>query len=92
MSLGIDISAWQKGFNLQNAWKEGFTYCIIKAGGADSRTPYKDSQFENFYPQARAGAWKIGAYYYGNAFSTADAVKEANLFISYLQGKAITHV
>lgn len=92
MSLGIDISAWQKGFNLQNAWKEGFTYCIIKAGGADSRTPYKDSQFENFYTQARAGAWKIGAYYYGNAFSTADAVKEANLFISYLQGKAITHV
>lgn len=92
MSLGIDISAWQKGFNLQNAWKEGFTYCIIKAGGADSRTPYKDSQFENFYTQARAGAWKIGAYYYGNAFSTADAVKEANHFISLLQGKAITHV
>lgn len=92
MNLGIDISAWQKGFNLQNAWKEGFTYCIIKAGGADSRTPYKDSQFENFYTQARAGAWKIGAYYYGNAFSTTDAVKEANLFISYLQGKVITHV
>lgn len=92
MSIGIDISAWQKGFNLQNAWKEGFTYCIIKAGGADSRTPYKDSQFENFYMQARAGAWKIGAYYYGNAFSTADAVKEANHFISLLQGKAITHV
>jgi len=92
MKYGIDISAWQKGFDLKNAWKEGFTYCIIKAGGADAKNPYRDSQFENFYTQARAGAWKIGAYYYGNAFSTADAVKEATHFISLLQGKAITHV
>ena len=92
MKTGIDISAWQKGFNLKNAWNEGFTYVIIKAGGADAKNPYKDSQFENFYTQARAGAWKIGAYYFGCAFSTADAVKEANHFISLLQGKAITHV
>jgi len=92
MKYGIDVSAWQKGFNLKSAWAEGFTYVIIKAGGADAKKPYKDSQFENFYTQARAGAWKIGAYYYGNAFSTADAINEANLFISYLKGKAITHV
>ena len=92
MKYGVDISAWQKGFDLKNAWNEGFTYVIIKAGGADAKNPYKDSQFENFYTQARAGAWKIGAYYYGNAFSTADAVKEATHFISLLQGKAITHV
>lgn len=94
MKYGIDVSRWQKGFDLKRAWNEGFSYVIIKAGGADtsSKTPYKDSQFENFYTQARAGAWKIGAYFFGNAFSKADAIKEANAFISYLQGKAITHV
>lgn len=94
MKYGIDVSRWQKGFDLKNAWNEGFSYVIIKAGGADtsSKTPYKDSQFENFYTQARAGAWKIGAYFFGNAFSTADAIKEANAFIEYLKGKAITHV
>ena len=94
MKYGIDVSRWQKGFDLKNAWNEGFSYVIIKAGGADtsSKTPYKDSQFDTFYTQARAGAWKIGAYFFGNAFSTADAIKEANAFISYLQGKAITHV
>ena len=42
MQFGIDISAWQKGFNLKNAWGEGFTYCIIKAGGADAKNMYKD--------------------------------------------------
>lgn len=94
MKYGIDVSRWQKGFDLKNAWNEGFTYVIIKAGGADtsSKTPYKDPQFDNFYTQARAGAWKIGAYFFGNAFSKADAIKEANAFILYLQGKAITHV
>ena len=94
MKYGIDVSRWQKGFDLKRAWNEGFTYCILKAGGADggSNKYYKDGSFEDFYTQARAGAWKIGAYYFGCAFSTADAVKEANYFIQYLQGKAITHV
>jgi len=90
-NFGIDISRWQKGFNLKDAWNEGFTYCILKAGGADG-SYYKDSQFENFYTQARASAWKIGAYYFGCAFSTSDAVQEAQYFIEYLKGKAIKHV
>ncbi len=95
MKYGIDVSRWQKGFDIKNAWVEGFSYCIIKAGGADggsSNKYYKDSCFESFYTQARAGAWKIGAYYFGCAFSTADAIEEANHFIEYLKGKAISHV
>ena len=92
MSYGIDVSRWQKGFNLANAVKEGFTYCIIKAGGADAKNPYKDSQFDNFYAQAKANGMKIGAYFFGCAFSAADAIKEANYFIQYLQGKDIVHV
>ena len=94
MKYGIDVSRWQKGFDLRNAWGEGFGYVIIKAGGADggSTKYYKDPCFDTFYTQARAGAWKIGAYYFGCAFSTADAIEEANHFIEYLKGKAITHV
>lgn len=92
MSYGIDVSTWQKGFDLGKALEQGFTYAILKAGGADSKKPYKDSQFENFYKQAKAYGFKVGAYYFGCAFSTADAIKEANLFIQYLQGKDITHV
>ena len=91
VAYGVDVSRWQKGFNLQNALNEGFTYSIIKAGGADSGY-YKDASFENFYAQAKALGMKIGAYYYGNAFSTEDALQEANYFISYLKDKQITHV
>lgn len=91
MSLGIDVSAWQKGFNLNNAKAEGFTYVILKAGGADSGY-YKDRCFEDFYRQARTFDMKIGAYYFGRAFSTEDAIREASYFIQYLQGKEIVHV
>ena len=91
MSYGIDVSAWQKGFDLNSAKAEGFTYAIIKAGGADAGR-YKDSQFENFYKQAVEKGFKVGAYYFGCAFSVEAAIQEANLFISYLSGKRIVHV
>lgn len=92
MKTGIDISAWQRGFKLKSAKDQGFTYAILKAGGADSAKPYKDSQFENFYKQAKEEGFHIGAYFYGNAFSTEDAVREAAFFMQCLQGKDIVHV
>ena len=91
MSYGIDVSAWQKGFDLNYAKAEGFTYAIIKAGGADAGR-YKDSQFENFYKQATEKGFQVGAYYFGCAFSVEAAIQAANYFISYLSGKRIVHV
>ncbi|MBO4541556.1 MAG: LysM peptidoglycan-binding domain-containing protein [Bacteroidales bacterium] len=89
---GIDISRWQKGLNLSQAKAEGFEFVIIKAGGADAGL-YKDSQFENFYNQAlNCQMTVLGAYFYGNAFSVADARKEASYFVSLLQGKNINYV
>lgn len=90
-TLGIDISRWQKGFDLNNAKAEGFTYTIIKAGGADAGY-YKDASFDDFYIQAKQDKMYIGAYYFGRAFSIEDAQNEANHFISLLKGKDIVHV
>ena len=91
MNSGIDVSRWQKGFQLQSAKNEGFNVVIIKAGGADAGR-YKDGQFDNFYNQAKNLNMTIGAYYFGCAFSVADAQTEANHFISLLQGKDIKNV
>ena len=92
MKTGIDISRWQKGFNFQAAIKDGFTEVIIKAGGADAGL-YKDGQFENFYNQVRASGMNlVGAYFFGRAFSVEEAQREANYFISLLQGKEIRYV
>ena len=91
MKSGIDISRWQKGFNLQNAINEGFNIVILKAGGADAGR-YKDGSFDTFYAQAKSLNMPTGAYYFGQAFSVADAQAEANHFISLLQGKDIKNV
>ena len=91
MKFGIDVSRWQRGFNLDFAKKEGFEYCIIKAGGGD-KGYYKDPCFDEFYQQAMSKGFKVGAYYFGCAFSVQDAIVEANHFVQYLQGKHIKHV
>ena len=90
-TYGIDVSRYQKGFDLNYAKAEGFTYTIIKAGGADAGM-YKDASFDDFYAQAKNDKMYIGAYYFGRAFSIEDAQNEANHFISLLQGKDIIHV
>lgn len=92
---GIDVSHWQKGFNLKNALDEGFTYIILKAGGGDkgNHILYKDELFNQFYTQAKALNFaEIGAYFFGMAFSVSEAVKEANAFMVYLQGTSIKKV
>lgn len=89
--LGIDISKYQAGIDLPLAKSEGFDYLILRAGGADAGF-YKDKEFDNFYSQAVKTYSKIGAYYFGNAFSIEDAEKEAAHFIEYLSGKDIQHV
>ena len=88
---GIDVSRYQKGFDLNSAIAQGFAYCIAKCGGADAGY-YKDSQFDNFYQQAVKDGMKIGAYYFGCAFSVEDAVTEASNCLNYLQGKNIKHI
>ena len=89
---GIDVSRWQRGFNLQYALNAGFTYLILKAGGGDAGF-YKDVLFDQFYKQAKSMKFeKIGAYYFGCAFSIAMAIKEANYFLQYLQGTDIKKV
>lgn len=90
-AFGIDVSRYQKGFDLNNAKAEGFTYSILKAGGADAGY-YKDSCFDDFYRQAVNDKMYIGAYYFGCAFSQEDAVREASHFISLLENKNIVHV
>lgn len=88
---GIDISRWQEGFDLNSAKLQGFNTVILRAGYADGGYG-KDYMFDQFYEDAKNGGWRIGAYYFGCAFSVEDAKKEANYFIQYLQGKEIKKV
>ena len=85
--FGIDVSHWQGDFDFARAKsKEGVEFAILKAGGGDAGL-YKDSKFEANYKKCEACGLPKGAYFYGNAKSTADAKTEAEYFISILSGK-----
>ena len=85
--FGIDVSHWQGDFDFARAKsKEGVEFAILKAGGGDAGL-YKDSKFEANYKKCEACGLPKGAYFYGNAKSTAEAKKEAEYFISILKGK-----
>lgn len=85
--FGIDISHWQGDLSIKQARDErGVRFVIVKAAGADAGK-YKDSKFEDYYAQCKAIGMPVGAYYYGNAKSVADAQAEADHFLSVIAGK-----
>lgn len=86
---GIDISHWQKGLNLAQAKTErNLDFVIIKAGGGDGKKGvYKDSEFDNFYNQAKNAGLHVGAYYYCKFTDEASCDKQAQHFIQLLAGK-----
>lgn len=77
MLNGIDISNWQRGFNLKAA-KPGF--CIVKA---TEGTSYVDKACDVFVQQAIAAGIPFGFYHFANG---QDAAKQARFFRSQTKG------
>ena len=76
IKFGIDTSRWQGDFDFKGAKdNEGVDFVIIKAGGADDGL-YEDREFENSYNKLESAGIHKGAYYFGNALSTDEAVNE----------------
>ena len=87
MEWGIDVSRWQGNFNFANAKKEGITFAILKAGGGDAGL-YKDGKFDRNYAECSRLGIPVGAYFFGEAMTTNQAMKEAEYFCKLLQGKS----
>lgn len=74
MIKGIDISAWQGLIDFDKVRADGICFCIVKAGGSDTKTPYIDKRFyENIARATKAGI-PCGAYYFvGKNCKSAEA-------------------
>lgn len=82
--FGIDISAWQKGFNFDKAVSEGVEFAILRG----AYTTGKDTCFEEFYKACKARKIPVGVYLYSMAKTVAEAKNEANFLINnVLKGK-----
>ncbi|MCR4759856.1 MAG: hypothetical protein K5705_06260 [Oscillospiraceae bacterium] len=80
MKQGIDISYCQT----QVTWSEvKADFAIIKAGQRD----FTDPMYESHYKGAKSAGIPVGAYWYLDALTIADAAKEADAFTDRLSGK-----
>ena len=83
----IDISEWQGSVDFRKVKSAGVDYVILRAGFGRSSSQ-KDSEFENYYKNAKAAGLKIGAYWYSYAVDVNDAAKEAEAFLAVVKGKS----
>ena len=94
MKKGIDISVWQKGISF-DALKGKVDFIILRAGftgTSDGVSKKKDSEFENFYKQAKERGIPVGAYWYSCANTKAKGISEANfMYENCLKGKTFEY-
>ena len=82
--FGVDLSRFQQGISFDALAAAGVEFVILR--GAYHLT--KDSEFENFYREAKVRSLPVGAYLYTIATSPQEAREEANFLINnVLRGK-----
>lgn len=88
--LVLDVSVWDEGVDLA-AWKKnrGVWGVIIKAGGHEGGSRYKDRLFETHYQKAKSLGLHVGAYYYTTSTTNTDAKADAEHFYGLLKGKQL---
>lgn len=84
MKKGIDISFCQTKVHWEDV---NVDFVIIKAGERD----FTDPMFESHYKGATNKGIPVGAYWYMDALTEADAIKEADCFIQRLKGKKFAY-
>ncbi len=90
---GIDISRHQgRNNNFDVVKKNGYSFVMIKAGGADGGL-YQDMCFEENYSRAKAAGMNVGCYFFtgANFYTAEEGVREARHFLSIIKGKTFEY-
>ncbi|MBC5787808.1 MULTISPECIES: GH25 family lysozyme [Clostridiaceae] len=83
---GIDVSKWQGTIDFNQVKSAGIQFAIIRAGYGKELNQ-KDPKFEENYSNAKIAGIPVGSYLYSYATSVADAEKEADVFLEWIQNK-----
>lgn len=84
---GIDISAWQRNFDIAKARLDyGVEFVIIKAGGGDAGL-YTDKYFKRNYNLCEQLGMPKGCYFFSKAMTMESAQKEVEYFLNIIKGK-----
>ncbi|MBQ6337330.1 MAG: Lyzozyme M1 (1,4-beta-N-acetylmuramidase) [Ruminococcus sp.] len=92
--LGVDLSEYQGEVDFEKVKASGVEFVMLRIGGRFYGTEgklYEDGAFDTYYEQAKAAGLKVGAYYFSQAASVADAQEEAAQTIKKLNGRTLDY-
>ena len=83
-AMGIDVSKWNGSIDWNAVKNSGVSYVIIRCGyrGSTTGALIEDPMFRTNISGAKAAGLKVGAYFFTQAVSEAEAVEEASMAIS----------
>lgn len=85
--LGIDVSEYQQNVDWQAVAESGVEYVFVRIGyrGYSLGTIQADVMAAQHLSEARAAGLKVGAYFYSQAVSKAEALEEADFCVEFLK-------
>lgn len=91
MKKGIDVSKWQGDIDWQKVKAAGIEFAILRASYGDGTSRFKnngrDEKFDRNYQEAKKVGIPIGVYHYCYAKNMNEMKKEAEFFLSIINGK-----
>lgn len=78
-STGIDVSLFQGEIDWQQVKADGVEFVFIRVGGRGTTDGglYTDTKAQEYYRAAKAAGLQVGAYFFSQAISEAEAREEA---------------
>lgn len=90
-SLGVDVSYFDGEINWPAVKAQGFDAAIIRVGGRTwgNGRIYDDYRARQYLAGAKAAGFRVGVYFYSTAVTEAEAVQEAGVTLSAVDGIAL---
>lgn len=80
---GIDVSEWQGNIDFAEVYEAGIEVVYIRASEGSG---YTDPDYLKNYEGAKSNGIKVGFYHYLTALDEAEAIEQANSFVSVIKG------
>ena len=91
--VGVDVSTFQGEIDWQKVKEAGITFAIIRVGGrgyGQAGGLYIDKRAQDNYKGAKAAGLDIGAYFFSQAITEAEAVEEAEYVLQEVKDWELT--
>ncbi|MBR2714917.1 MAG: glycoside hydrolase family 25 protein, partial [Ruminococcus sp.] len=85
--MGIDLSEYQGEVDFNKVKAQGFDYVILRIGGryySEQGDMYADSNYKNYYKQAKEAGLRVGGYFFSQAKNAEEASEEAKYVLDLI--------